>query len=140
MEDKHEITLDLRIMKFDCDPDEITSALGIPASKVWRKGELMNDYSPRTYKQNGWRIDSGIDRKSEFKDHLQALLDIIEPRLEAFTETCSRYYTELSCAVYMYDSEEESSIPWIHFDQRATRVLGLIGAEIDFDMYILPGK
>ena len=139
MKDKHEIILYLRIMEFDCDPDEITSALGVMPSKVWRKGELMNDYSPRIYKRNGWRIDSGVDRYRDFNDHLQALFDIIEPNVEAFKAVCSQYYTDLSCAVYMYHSEEESSIPWIHFDKRATRILGMIGAEIDFDMYTLPG-
>lgn len=138
MEEKNEVTLYLRITGFDSEPDEITSALGVTPSKVWRTGELMNDYSPRVYKGNGWRLDSGLNSHSEFVDHLHALLSIIEPRLDAFTEVCNRYHTELTCVIYM-DHNAGQLTPWVHFDKRASRILTQIGAEIDFDMYVLPG-
>src|SRR5690606_9222430 len=93
---KHEITMELRITRFECQPEEITEELGIQPRKIWRKGEPLNDKGVLRNKQNGWGVGSGLDKHSSFEEHTEALLNIIEPKLEAFTRICNQYRTELS--------------------------------------------
>lgn len=136
---RNQIEVSLRIVGFECQPEEITQELGIQPTKVWQKGEQRNARGIMRNKQNGWGISSGIGRHKGFEHHMDALMMLIEPHLSSFTRVCNQYHTELSCAVYMYYDNGES-IPWLGFDKRAVEFLHRIGAVVDFDMYVVPAE
>jgi len=133
---QNEISLDLRLMEFDSSPDQITSAIGIVPTKTWKKGDLINPKGTRQHKENGWLISSGLSKECDFEQHLLSLLSIINPHLDKLKEVCATCYVELSCAIYMYCESEEST-PAVHLDRQTTQVLAALGAEIDFDLYVL---
>jgi hypothetical protein len=68
---------------------------------------------------------------------MNALLDIIEPKLDLFKLFGPKYYCEFSCALFIsYDNEE--STPWVHLNSRYNRLIKELNAEFDVDIYRLP--
>ena len=135
---QNEIYVKLRIVEFDCDPEDITIDLRTQPTRTWLKGQLSTPKGGVKLKYNGWALSSSADKHAEFKDHIKALLDRIQPNIERFERICNQYYTELSCAVYIYYGDE-SDRPWINFTKEELHLLDRLGAEIDFDIYTLPG-
>ncbi len=133
----HDISLELRITRFPCTPQEITGALGVQQTRFWHQGDPQHGDTGQLYQDNGWAITSGLPQNEEFQTHLEALLAIIEPRLDAFTDICTRYHAELWGTIQMYD-ELEVSTPWIHIDKPMMRILAQLGAEVILPMTVSP--
>jgi hypothetical protein len=134
---KNEVHVDFLITRFPRDPDEITKELGIQPTETWLKGDPVA-ISGEGRASNGWRLSSGLDKHAKFQEHIQALLAVIEPNIQRFVDIGSRFYTEISTAVYMYYHEDSpSSTPWVHLDKKATSVFKRIGAEVDINVYVL---
>lgn len=136
---KNEIQVDIRIVEFPCHPDLITERLGIQPTKAWLKGGSINHPNGSKYKQNGWELSSSVDKHAEFGEHIRSLIEQLKPHLERFAEVSNQYYTELSCAVYMYFDSDQST-PWLHFTKEELQFFDQIGAAVDFDLYVLPGE
>ncbi|HVK38594.1 MAG TPA: DUF4279 domain-containing protein [Candidatus Kapabacteria bacterium] len=141
----HEIRVRLALYEFEETPEELTSALGITPDRTFRKGErpvrppgLPPD--PRVYEYNGWVIESMLpsevdDPVDGFEKHVEAVLKRIEPGLEKFTEAAQRCYCELAVVLELRP-DSEASLPSVAFDKQTLRTLAMIGANIDFDLYV----
>ena len=121
---KNEVILDFCIWGFnDIAHDYITKKLGIQPIRLYVKGEPINPQLPkRVAKKNGWRMGSGLDKYASFEDQMNAMLDIIESKIDLFRPFCENYYCEFSCAIYIrYDNGE--STPWVYLDSRYSRLI-----------------
>jgi hypothetical protein len=136
---KNEIQVDLRIMEFPFHPDQITEMVGVQPTEIWLKGQRTLGSIGALLKENGWGLSSNCDRHAEFGEHIQSLIGQITPYIERFAQVSNQYYTELSCAVYIYYNNDEST-PWLGFTKEEMRFFDQIGAAVDFDLYTLPGK
>jgi hypothetical protein len=139
---KNRLILTFIIYDFDdLSHDEISQMVGIQPTFARSKGEKKNPGNPDSplFKNNRWGIDSGIDQHSNFDDHMNALLDIIEPRLDILRSLCSKYYCEISCGMFVYFDNGEST-PWVHLDARYNRINAALKMEFDLDLYVLPGN
>lgn len=132
----NKIRVDLRIIGFNCSPDEITSSLGVFPTRTWEAGMLIYEKGSRRYKENGWELSSGLGENSSFEEQVDAIVEKIHSHLESFIAVCSAYYVELSCAMYIASDDEESTPPF-HIKKRALKILSQIDAEIDVDIYVL---
>jgi hypothetical protein len=82
---KNKLDLTFIIYDFnDMSHEQISEMLGIQPTYVRLKGEKRNHRNPDSplVKDNGWGIGSGIDPFADFDSHMEALLDIIEHRLD----------------------------------------------------------
>jgi len=135
---KNEVFLDFCIWGFeDITPEQITQALGMQPTKVYIKGQKKNPKFAAVAKQNGWRMNSGLDKHASFEDQMMSILDIIEPRIDLFRPFCEKYYCEIVCAVNVYYDNDEST-PSIHLDARYNRLIKELNLEFDVDLYCLP--
>ncbi len=68
-------------LNFQCDPDEITRALGVEPDKAFRKGEARKLPNGQYHKAqiSVWGIESQVDSK-DVNDHLRQILRRIEGR------------------------------------------------------------
>ncbi len=135
--ESHDINLEIRITGFPCTPDEVTQTLGVQPTRFWHSGDSGHDDTNQQSHENGWVIASGIPQNEEFQTHMEALLAIIEPRLDAFTDICTRYHAELWGTIQMY-YELEVSTPWIHIDKPMMRILAQLGVEVTLHMTVSP--
>lgn len=137
---QNEIVLSFGIFDFnDITHDNITELLGIVPDKVYVKGEKRNLKNPNSplIKKNSWIIGSGLDKYSTFEDQIKSLLDIIESKIDKFKPLCKRYYCELSCALFIYLDNGEST-PWVHLDSKYNALIKDLNVEFDLDLYIFP--
>ena len=140
---RNEVFLEFKICDFEeITPDEISNKLGVKPTKVYVKGQKRNPTNPdgkAVFKNNVWVVDSGLDKYASFEQHMNAMLDIIEPRTNLFKPFCSKYYCEFACAIFIrYDNNE--STPWIHLNERYNKLVKKLDIEFDIDLYCLPNK
>jgi len=138
MEDnKNRIVLDIGIWDFEgISHDEITETIGVSPIKKHVKGERINPKFSPIAKKNGCIMTAPCSEYDSFKVQMEALLDLIELKKEAFRALTSKYYCEFSCALYIYTDNEEST-PWVHLDSRYYEVTKELKIEFDIDIILL---
>jgi hypothetical protein len=62
----------LRIFGEKLDFEDITAHLGMPPSRIHRKGERKGERSPK-YKHDYWAYSPSIERERELHEHINAL-------------------------------------------------------------------
>lgn len=70
---------------------------------------------------------------------MNALLDLLEPKTDILKPICDKYYCEISCGMFIYFGNEEST-PWVHLDARYNDLINKLNIELDLDMYVLPNE
>jgi len=133
----HEIKVSLIISGFEESPDKITEIIGLTPTKKWLKGELIDPRATIRYKENGWKLSSGVSDKKAFKDHIKSLIGEINLRIEPFSSICQKYKGKLFCAIYLSEKSGDS-LPEIHFEKSDIIFFANIGIELDLDLYIIP--
>ncbi len=137
MSNSHEITLSLKVVRFDdISHEELTELLSLSPTKTHKKGAPKNPGKPEgpTRKYNSWIYEVPCEKSTPFEIQLAHLLDIIESRIEAFKILSNQHILEIGCVLYLrYDSNE--SIPSIHLDSRYRDILKEVNFEFDLDLY-----
>lgn len=137
---KNEIIVSFGIFDFnDITHDDITQTLGLKPIKCYVKGQKRNpkNHNSPLIKKNSWIIDSGLNKYSTFEDQMDSLLCTIESRIELFKPFCEKYYCELSCALFVYVDNGEST-PWVHLGTKYNKLLKDLNIEFDLDLYTFP--
>ena len=127
------ISVDFCIWDFDdIIPDEITHTVMITPRKTYAKGKVKSERNSSLAKENGWLLGSGVSVSATFEEHMDALLLLIEPKLEQFKMLANKYYTEISVEIIV---PKKGSTPPIHLERRHIELLNVLGTEVDFDIY-----
>jgi Domain of unknown function (DUF4279) len=129
---KSEIFVEFLLTGFEISPEEITNAIGIEPTESWHIDDTIEKTKIKR-KENGWTLSSGLDKSSELEEHLSALFEQLQVRWTIFTSLCSKYDSEISCAIYSYEAQG----PSIHFDKEIVKYIAELNAEIDIDYYCL---
>ncbi len=133
---KSEIYVSFNLIGLDFNPDDITNKLGINPTKTWRVGDLIHPKTILKRKENGWSLQSQLNKYYQLEEHLKYLLNKIQPKSDFLKEICSKNYGELSCAIYVRGEER----PSIHLDRDIITKINKLNCEIDIDLYFLPDE
>jgi hypothetical protein len=134
---KNSVDLSLCIWNFeDVTHEIITNMVGVKPYKVYTKGEKISKVSVALSKQNGWILKPLLDEEASFEEQMNALLEIIESKLDVFESLTKKYYCEFSCGIYIYTDSEEST-PGVHLNKQHNELLGRLGIEFDLDIILL---
>lgn len=117
----------------DISHEAISNLLEITPSKVHIKGERLNPKFSKLATQNGWFLDSPAGPGASFEQQMDALLDILDPKMEVLKTICNKCYSEFSLAVWINDRCE--SMPSIHLSARYHAFANQLKSEFDVDMY-----
>lgn len=121
-----------RIHEFDCSLEEITSKLKLNPTNGWLRGELIPNRKQNVYrKQSTWELKASVSPDSPVNEHVEFLLNAIEPRKEAFKELVNKYEGELSVVSFF----KEDFNPGINLSNALIKRIADLGLEIDFDLY-----
>ncbi|MBF0293182.1 MAG: DUF4279 domain-containing protein [Nitrospinae bacterium] len=121
----------LLITRFDCSHQDIYEIIGIPASRIWHKGDAIST-SIRRHKNNGYVISGGLPQNATLEEWIDNVLNLIKPYKDNFKKLPNGVYIELSCCVYIYGDE-----PYIGLSKENIKLLAEINAAYDLDYYIL---
>lgn len=81
----------LRIFSEELLPDEVGAVLGLRATSVHVKGEPRSRHHKDVWRDSFWYLASPLGDERVMGDHLNWLLDSLEPRMDAvmkLSETC----------------------------------------------------
>ena len=112
---------------FDCDPEEITLAVGIEPSEITRIGETR-------FKGNAWTVESGISEEVDLPTQVRSLLHRLDSSWPSLVQLGQRYDAVITCVVESYGGDQ----PAIYFEKDIVKRVAELNAHLDVDLYILP--
>lgn len=131
---KNSVFLDFKIVGFeDITHNELTNLIGLQPTKIQVKGEKVNPMVNKLFVSNVWILGSSCPAEISFSDQMNALLDILEPKIAVLKCICQKYYCEFSCVLYLNQGE---NTPWVHFDRRYNDFNKELNIEFDLDLYV----
>ncbi|HEX9173425.1 MAG TPA: DUF4279 domain-containing protein [Telluria sp.] len=120
----------------DFEPDDVSTFIGLAATRISRKGERRSDIPlPRTsaWKFSTEKIEDDVIDVYEMSESLIARLAPYAPRIieakNVFNLTC------VLQVVLWIDQDETKSMPAIGFEHAVIDFLKLVGGSIDVDTY-----
>jgi uncharacterized protein DUF4279 len=81
-------------------------------------------------------MSSALDDYASFEDQLNAILDIIESKIDIFKPICEKYRCTFVCAIYLIDNNGES-LPSVYLHLRHNKIDKILNVELDLGLYIL---
>lgn len=121
---------ELVILSTTLTPDVLDTVLGLKSDKRWTTGQLRAN-STISEKQNGWVIQSCLDRTAPLEEHINHLLDTLRPASSKIKGLSGQACVQFSCVVHAPD------VPPLHFDSGVITALSELGASLDIDLYLL---
>ena len=129
----NEIHLSFNICGFSCKPEDISRLLGIQPDEAHAKGEPRGT-GKAVCRESLWVLRSRVSPNLEIENHINDIMERLEPVHEKVCSLPGKYYCYLSCGVDIYDGPGG---PAVEFDAKTLRILGTIGASLDVDVYCL---
>jgi hypothetical protein len=113
--------------------DEISAVLGLPFSRQFRKGDKRSG-TILVHQKNFWILDSNVDAKLPFREHILHLLNVLTPFRGKLKEVMPFCEAQCTCIAH------GKSTPELTFDADLLFQLGEMGADLDIDLYIDPAE
>lgn len=119
----------LKVLSPDRTPEQITEALGVPCDSCWRVGDKrVHTIIKET--TNGWVLDSKLPSTAILEAHIDALLGVINARVDSVRYLATTSEVVLSCVIYA------DTAPALYFDNVAIEKLARLGASLDIDLFV----
>ncbi len=103
--------------------------LGLACDKSWRIGD-KRAHTIIDEKNNGWIVNSGLPKTASLEEHMQQLLQRLEPYKDRIKLLSSDDNIEFSCVIYA------TTMPALNFDNGIVEQLNQFGASLDIDLYV----
>jgi hypothetical protein len=106
---------------------------GVQPTKVWRKGEYINQKTKRRYEENGFTYEPNPEMADEIEDKLEKLLaglqtlksNLLNPSMQ------TNVHIQINIAFYGYKDQMSG---W-HLNPKTLKAIAKLNASIDFDLY-----
>jgi hypothetical protein len=122
----------LIVLGFSCSPKDITKILGIDPTKSWMVGDRVLPVAKNVHHENGWSVDSPVDREHTTPEvAVQALLRLFPDR-NAFRRLPKDAEVQLTISVMGYTER-----PSVFLSRESIEALAEICASLDVDPYDL---
>lgn len=117
------------VTNFDCNPLEITKAIGFEPTQVLLKGESLKN--GRSRQHSFWEFHSSLPRTEPFQDaHLSNLLENLLSKRQQIKEIASKHTVGINCVGYYTNVN-----PGFHMSAELINQCAMLGVSIDFDLY-----
>ncbi|MCB9045465.1 MAG: DUF4279 domain-containing protein [Chitinophagales bacterium] len=137
----NKIAVSFGIWEFeDFAPQAITDETGLTPSYIRTKNEPIKPGGKRLAKENGWIIKAPeVDYQDAFPSieyQLDALIELLKPKMNILKKFCDKYYSEFSIALYVYTDANEST-PIVHFTKEQLKFIADLRSACDIDIILL---
>jgi hypothetical protein len=114
---------------FDCPCEYITAQMQLTPSRISQKGTLREN--GLVEKLDFWEFHSPLERGEHLiQESLEALLPVLESRIENVLNLSSRYRAGINCVGYYYGSN-----PGLHLAAELIQRISALRLSVDFDLY-----
>ena len=113
----------------ELDPQTITDKLGIAPTKTFRAGELIQPKASPQWRQNGWLLESKLHKSAELEEHIEFILEKLQPGWNILKELGQIYEAAFDCVVYVYEY-----VPALCWEKNIVKKVAELNARIDVDL------
>ena len=131
--DKTTVSAHLILAGDSFDIDYVTGVLGIHPTIVRRKGEVL--HNGRLFESTIWGIGTEYEISRDIASQYSKILHAVQEKTELLARICTECQAEWYIDFVIYI--ENGINPAMHLSKEIVSFAGAIGAQIDFDMYIL---
>ena len=126
------ITVALRIMSDDLDPDEITRLLGVEPTSIAGKGDVCRTRAGREIltKTSIWSVRADDAKPGDLDDCIVALLDRISSEPAVWRELSQRFRCDVFCGLFVHEGNAG-----VGLRPETLTMLGVRGLRLDLDIY-----
>lgn len=121
----------------ELDPVTVTALTGITPSISWQIGELIDERAALRHKQSGWRVESSLPPSAELGDHVKDVLARLRAGWAPLKGLAAQFGAEISCVLYVTYG---GGTPSVNLDKDTVARIADLTADIDIDLYVLPGQ
>jgi hypothetical protein len=130
-----ECRAEVSIRGFECPPDEISRALGVPPSRTWLRGDKVGP-TIMLRDSNGWQLCSAKSAEVEPEQHvLQLLHQLPDDITHLLRQVSPVFRVEVSCVLYL-----RGGTPPLGFAAATLRRIADMNANLDLDIILLPAE
>lgn len=130
---RENVSVQLKITSATLTPTEIEKRLGIKPDESWKTGDRTGVFGA-IEKANCYTLISTPIPTASLEDHVQSILRRVAPVATKIGEFASQATIKLVCAV------QRKSIPPIILGRDDIRWLGVMGAQLDVEVTVVPDK
>jgi hypothetical protein len=111
-------------------PEEVEAMLGLHATRTHRKGDRRGDRNDAVWRESLWSLESPQGKDRDLPEHLDWLLDALEPKLDVLRSFSVKYRVDLFCGFSSGTGQGGFALD----HDRLSRIAKL-GVPIVFDLY-----
>ena len=115
----------------DFDPVEITKAIGLEPSEVWRKGD-RNEQTHYERKFSRWSLNSRLSETASLEEQTADVLEQLNPKAEAIKNVQNRFDGGMQLVGWFH-----RDYPWLHFSKELIAGLAQLDLNVDLDFYYM---
>ena len=109
---------------------DVSARTGLTPDESWKIGEARGAFGA-VEKSHGFVLESKVRAQDALADHISAMLKRLAPHAQQIGALANEATIELSCIVH------RKAAPALKFERDDLRWLGVMGARLDIDIYIL---
>jgi hypothetical protein len=109
---------------------EIEARTGLAPDESWKIGDARGAFGA-VEKMHGFVLQSKVRIQDSLDDHIKAMLKRVAPAAQKIGALANEAKIEMSCQVH------RKIAPALKFERDDLRWLGVMGARLDIDIYIL---
>src|SRR5947208_1337766 len=87
----------IRVFGETLRPEDVGAALGLQATRMHHKGELRGRDHKVVWRESAWLIKSPLGKDRDLPEHLDWLLNAVEPKLDVIRSLSEKYRVDLFC-------------------------------------------
>jgi hypothetical protein len=109
---------------------DIETRTGLVPDESWKMGVARGVFG-NVEKRHGFVLESKAPVSASLDDHVKAMLKRLAPHAQQIGALAGEATIEFACIVHRH------SAPMLHFERDDIRWLGVMGAKLDVDIFIL---
>jgi hypothetical protein len=127
---REQTTVRFRITSATLSAEQIKAQIGLEPDETWKLGEKRGPFAV-VEKVHGFVLESKAFPMASLDEHVKAMLARLAPSAQKIGAIASQCGIELICALH------SKKFPALRFARDDIRWLGVMGARIDVDLFLL---
>lgn len=130
MAPREQTSVTFRILSETLTAADIAARTGLTADESWKKGDPRGRFG-NVEKKHGFVLESKAIFSASLDDHIKAMLKRLAPSAQKIGALVNEASIEFVCTVH------RKQAPMLRFERDDLRWLGVMGARLDVDIFIL---
>ena len=130
---REQTSVRFRITSAKLSAKDIQTRIGIEPDETWKVGDVRGQFG-NAEKKHGFVLESKSATHQALDEQVKAMLKRLTPNAQKIGALAGEAVIEFICIVHL------KAAPMLRFERDDLRWLGVMGARLDVDIFILTGE